>query len=370
MEQSVPVLFVSSHGGLGGSERYLRLLLGSLEPEWVGAVVSLEDGPLVEALRADGVRVEVVPAGRRAFSLLRGSRRLRSVVRRERPAVVHANGVKAALVAALALPGSGVPLVWVKHDFARDGLLARLVGRRSAQIVGVCRAVTEVFRGRTRERVHVVHNGLGAVEFSRERGRRELATALECPLETPVVGLVGRLDPGKGQEELLATLPRLRERVPDLRLAFVGGDDPVHPGFAGRLRDHARELGVEDAIGFLGHRTDALDLMAGCRALAIPSIEVGGFGREAFPYVALEAMAVGTPVACYEEGGLPEALGDCALYAPYRDREALAAALLELLVDDDRHDRLARCGRERVQTFTLERLASAMKERYLSAAGA
>ena len=287
---------------------------------------------------------------------------------------MHANGVKAALVAALALAGTRVPLVWVKHDFARDGLLARLVGRRSAQIVGVCWAVTEVFRGRMRERVRVVHNGLGEVEFSRERGERELAAVLGCAPGTPVVGLVGRLDPGKGQEEVLAALPALRQRAPAVRLAFIGGDDPVHPGFADRLRDRAREQGLEDAVGFLGHRTDALDLMSACRALAIPSIEVGGFGREAFPYVALEAMAVGTPVACYEEGGLPEAFGNCALYVPYRDRTALGAALLELLVDDTRHEQFARCGQERVKSFTLERLAVAMQDCYreasISAGGA
>jgi glycosyltransferase involved in cell wall biosynthesis len=370
MEQPLPVLFVSSHAGLGGSERYLRLLVQTLEPGWIRGVVSLEDGPLVEALRSEGVRVEVVPAGRSAWSLLRSARPLRAVVRRERPAVVHANGVKAALVAALALMGSRVPLVWVKHDFAREGWLTWFAAARSAQIVGVSNAVTEVFRGRTRERVHVVPNGLGQVDFSRERGERELAATGGS---APVVGLVGRLDPGKGQEELVAILPRLLERVPELRLAFIGGDDANHPGFGRRLLEQARALGGEHAVTLLGHRSDALDLMAACRAIAIPSIEVGGFGREAFSYVALEAMAVGTPVACYEEGGLPEALGDCALYAPYRDREALADTLLELLLDDERHARLAACGRERVRRFTLERVAAAMEERYraaVSAAGA
>jgi glycosyltransferase involved in cell wall biosynthesis len=269
--------------------------------------------------------------------------------------------------------GSRVPLVWVKHDFAREGWLTWFAAARSAQIVGVSNAVTEVFRGRTRERVHVVPNGLGKVEFSRDRGERELQTALGSRPGAPVIGLVGRLDPGKGQEELVAILPRLLDRVPELRLAFIGGDDANHPGFGRRLLEQARALGGEHAVTLLGHRSDALDLMAACRAIAIPSVEVGGFGREAFAYVALEAMAVGTPVACYEDGGLPEALGECGLYAPYRDREALADALLELVLDDERHARLAACGLERVRGFTLERVAAAMEERYraaVSAAGA
>jgi glycosyltransferase involved in cell wall biosynthesis len=258
----------------------------------------------------------------------------------------------------------------VKHDFARDGRLTHVLARRCAQIVGVCEAVTEIFRGAERQRVHVVYNGVDEVPFSRERGERELADALGAAPGTPVVGLVGRLDPGKGHEELLEVVPALREQVPELRVAFIGGDDPVHPGFADRLRAQARATGVEDVIAFLGHREEAVDLMAACRALTIPSIEVGGFGREAFPYVALEAMSVGTPVACYAEGGLPEAFGDCALYAPYRDRDALRQALLELLLHPDRAAELGRCGQERVRRFTLTGLAQAMRERYRDAATA
>jgi glycosyltransferase involved in cell wall biosynthesis len=360
-------MFISSHSGLGGSERYLRLLVGSLGPSWVRGVVCLGEGPLVEALRSSGVAVDVVPAGRRMLSLARSAAGIRSIVRRERPEVVHANGVKAAVAAALALVGTGVPLLWVKHDFARDGWLARLVGRRCAQIVGVCRAVTGIFGDGMRDRVHVVYNGLDELSFSPERGKHELAAALGCPPGAPVVGLVGRLDPGKGHEELLAGVPALVKCVPGLRVAFIGGEDPSQLDFARGLREQVLSSGLESVVGFLGHRDDAIDLIAACRVLAMPSVEVGGFGREAFPYVALEAMAVGTPVACYESGGIPEAFGDCAAYAPYRDRAALEGALLELLVDPDRREELADCGRERVKRFTLSRLSDAMREHYRAA---
>ena len=54
-------------------------------------------------------------------------------------------------------------------------------------------------------------------------------------------------------------------------------------------------------------------------------------GREGFPYVGLEAMAVGTPVVGYEHGGLPEMLGDCGLLVSPGDRNALGEAILHLL---------------------------------------
>src|SRR5215211_7744255 len=97
-ELSVPVVFVSSHAKTGGSERYLETIVGELGPSWAKRVVSLEAGPLADRLRAAGVPVEALPTSARPWGILRSARRLRRVLSRERPAVVHANGIKAALV--------------------------------------------------------------------------------------------------------------------------------------------------------------------------------------------------------------------------------------------------------------------------------
>ncbi len=57
----------------------------------------------------------------------------------------------------------------MKHDFSWDGRLARAVARRCDQVVGVSEAVTETFRGKTRRKVHVVHNGLPPLEVDRDK---------------------------------------------------------------------------------------------------------------------------------------------------------------------------------------------------------
>ena len=67
-------------------------------------------------------------------------------------------------------------------------------------------------------------------------------------------------------------------------------------------------------------------------------------GREGFPYVGLEAMAVGTPVVGYAHGGLPEMLGECGLLVPPGDRAALRHAILDVLENEAERDRLAGCG--------------------------
>ena len=369
VDAAVPVKFVLSHALSGGSERYVELLLDHLDPEWVRGVVSLGDGPFVGRLRAGGYRVDVVPTGRRA-SMLRSAWRLRRLLRAAPPAALHANGVKAALVCVLATPRTGIPVIWVKHDFSWDGPLAWAIAARCAQVVGVSEAVTATFRGRARERVHVVHNG--TPELVRDRAAsRGLVSALAGGGGGPVVVLVGRLHPAKGQIELVEAAPRVLERHPDARFLLVGAPDPSQPGYAESVRARVEQLGLGGAVTIGARHPDGPGVMAGADVVAMPSVpDERGMGREGFGLVGIEAMAVGTPVVGYAGGALPEVLGDCAELVPEGDRDALADAIARLLSDPERREALARRGREHVAArFTLDATVAAMRERYRAAAG-
>jgi glycosyltransferase involved in cell wall biosynthesis len=369
MGPPVSVAFVSSHARLGGEENYLARLLGELGPDWVAGVVALEDAPFVERLRALGAPTEVIPTSAGVPGMLLSGLRLRRALRRLRPQVVHANGVKAAVVCAVATFGTRFPLIWLKHDFSWDGWLARAVARRCDQVVGVSEAVTETFRGATRRKVHVVHNGLPPLEVDREQGRKTIESLLGSQ-GGDVVSLVGRIDPTKGHRELLAVLPELVASRPGLRVAFIGAEHFPHLEFAEELKRELAEHGLEGSVSFVGFREDAVELIAGSDLVVVPStIDARGMGREGFPYVGLEAMAVGTPVVGYAHGGLPEMLGDCGLLVPPGDRAALRAAILDVLGNEAQREGLAGCGRRRMEErFSLAGMVEAMKARYLEAA--
>jgi glycosyltransferase involved in cell wall biosynthesis len=362
----VAVTFVSSHARLGGEENYLLTLIGALGPDWVRNVICLEDAPFVERLRAEGIATEVIPTGPR-LGIAPSAVRLRRAIRRARPDVVHANGVKAAAVCAAALVGSRTPWIWLKHDFSWDGPLARVLARRCTQVVAVSEAVTETFEGELRKKVHVVHNGLP--ELGVDSNRARLLDLIGSDSKE-IVALVARIDPTKGHRELLAILPDLLEARPGLHLAFSGAEHFPHLEFAEELRAEIVGSGLEHAASFLGFQENAFELIASSDLVVVPStIGERGLGREGFPYVGLEAMAAGTPVVAYAHGGLPEMLGDCGRLVPPGDRDALRDAILELLADQELYERTVDCGLERVQEhFTLDGMVEAMRERYREAA--
>jgi glycosyltransferase involved in cell wall biosynthesis len=365
---AVPVTFVTD-AQPGGTERYLTLLLGGLGPEWVRTVVCLEDG-LAERLRSRGYPARTLRVLRRKVDIPVAAWKLRQLLRTEGAAVIHADNLKAALVAILATRGTRVPVVWIKHDFSWDGWLARVIGRRCEQIIGVSAAVTSTFDDRTRTKVRVIHNGLPPKEIDRDAGRRLMLSALSTSSPSTILALVGRLHPAKGHRELLAVIPVLRERAPGTRVVFVGGEDRTQLAYANALRREVAAADLEDVVTFLGHRDDAMELISGCDLLAIPSVEEPpGFGREGFSYVALEALAVGIPVVGYDDGGLPELLGECGSLVPPGDRPALAGAIIRVLEDGELRRRMASCGRERAASlFALTRTVDETRQCYLEVA--
>jgi len=366
----VGVSFVSSHALGGGSERYLELLLDRLGEEWVSGVVLLAEGPFADRLRSLGYPVEVVRTPRRA-GILTAALRLRRTLSRQAPAVVHANGIKAALAVGIAMIGTGVPVLWLKHDFSWDGPLARLVAWRCRTVVAVSTAITTTFGPWLGRRVRVVPNGIP--EYARDReGGREAIAELTGTSEGPTVLLVGRLHPAKGQVELVEAAPLVLQRRPDASFVLLGDEDPTQRAYSARVRRRTAELGIDRQIVFAGHRGDALRVMSGSDVIVLPSVpDERGAGKEACPFALLEAMAVQTPVVAYAAGGIPEVLGDCGRLVEEGDRAALAEAIVDLVEDEDERRRAVACASERVRTrHSLEATAEAMRQVYRETARA
>ncbi|MDQ1465768.1 MAG: hypothetical protein QOH10_183 [Actinomycetota bacterium] len=348
---ALTVTFVSSHANLGGSERYLETLLAQLGTDYVHDVVVLQRGPLVGRLRAAGFTPDESPTGAGPVALLSAARRLRRRLRASPPAVVHANGVKAALVSVLATRRTNLPVVWVKHDHSWDGRISSFIARRTSLVVGVSADVLAKLPPRAATKV--VHTGIVTPSVDVNAARR---LVVELAGGSPVISLVGRLDPVKGHRDLLAAAPNRA------RLLFIGAadGDGSNAAYAERLRTDA-----EGRATFLGHRDDVEMLISGSDVVAMPS------RSEGFGLVALEAMALGVPVVGYAAGAIPEVVGDCAVLVPFGDVEALRLALDRILADPELRAEVVSCGRRRAaRAFDLQRWVDEMRSAYGDAVSA
>lgn len=368
----VPVTFVSEQAQLGGAERYLEALIAELGDDWVDGVIALADGPFVERLDRLGIDVEVVPA-ERGLGLAAAALRLRRALRRRRPAVIHANGVKAASLCALAVRGLRTPIVWLKVDLARDGPIAWATAAGCTRIVGISTTTLETFPRSLRRRARVVYAAVPAIETNHEAARRLVLELTGFPAQAEVVVVSGRLSPGKGQIELIDAAPRVLAAREQARFAILGGEDSFFPGYEEELRNRVAAAGLAGSFAFVGHRPpgiesadDAARFVSGCEVLAAPSVrQARGGWREGFGLAPVEALAVGTPVVAYASGALPEVLDGCARIVPEGDRLALGDAIAGLLVEPELRRALIERGRRRArERFSIDRAAEQMSAQY------
>ena len=168
----------------------------------------------------------------------------------------------------------------------------------------------------------------------------------EPPARTPTIAYVGRLDPIKGLDVLLRAVALARARVPELRLELAG------PGEAYRatLEGLARELGIANDVRFLGFISpeEKVRLLERAHAFCLLS------RSEGLPVAALEAMACGTPAILSPGCHLPEIDGTAGRVVE-REPASAAAAIVELLADEERRLGMARAATDFAAQFRRER---------------
>ncbi|SDD20615.1 Glycosyltransferase involved in cell wall bisynthesis [Geodermatophilus telluris] len=261
--------------------------------------------------------------------------------------LVHAHGLRAGLVAALAVRATARraprrPLVVTLHNALpeRSGPLRRLLAqaeRATVRAADVVLAASGDLAANARRLgahdVRLAPVSAPALPPAR-RGREEVRAELGLVDGRPLVIAVGRLHPQKGYDVLLdaAATWAAGPRPP---LVAIAGDGPLEAGLAARVRDERLP------VALLGRRTDVADLLAAADLAVLPS------RWEARALTAQEALRAGTPLVATRTGGLPELLGDAAELVPPGDAAALARAVDALLADPARAAALAAAGRER-----------------------
>jgi glycosyltransferase involved in cell wall biosynthesis len=375
----------------GGAQEVVRTLAANLRATgWECVVVSFRDGPLREALEADGVTVEVLP--HRRLSLLRHPpralgelRRMRAAlidaIRRHRPLVLQTHLLRSLDFVAWSVAGLRPlrGLVWTIHnanvELRADQLpdhrwslhakrlayrvLYRAGSRHRAVFVAVSAAVADSISQRfgvRRARIVTIPNGIDVDRYPADVDRDALRASLGMGTTDTVVISVAKLYRQKGHLVLVEAMRRVMAGRGHVHLVLAG-DGPERSA----VEQAVQASGHAERIHLLGERGDVGALLGASDVFVLASL------WEGLPMALLEAMASGLPVVATTVAGSSQVVEDrrSGLLVPPGDAGALAAAIGEICDDQELAERLRVGGRERVEDgFSAAAQARAHAELY------
>jgi glycosyltransferase involved in cell wall biosynthesis len=350
---------------LGGAESMLWALLRNLDhSRFEPHVVALQPGPFEREIAGLGIRTTVIPSGRmrqpgRAAAAVRSLARL---FERECADLIVNWSPKTHLYGAPAarLAGFSDRVVWWQHGIPNGHWLDRLATALPARAVGCSSRAAAHAQGRLwpHRATFVVHPGIDPPAPASEDELSRLGKDLGVPRDRVVVGMVGRLQPWKGQDRLLKALALLRSRGLDVHGMIVGGDAyALSPAYAANLERLVADLGLADRVTMTGQVESVgayVELM---------DVFVSASEAEPFGIVLLEAMTLGVPVVAVASGGPLEIIepGRSGALADGPEPEELARALEGLVSDPGLRGRLADEGRRTAARFSAARMAQEMQ---------
>ena len=335
------VCFISHSCSRGGAELSLVELIDALVQRGVQCACILPGrGALNDLLAEQGVETIVVPFNpwvhqektlygrvRRMLPLrhLPATLRLVAAIKRSCCDVVYTNTI-AVGVGAVAAKIAGKPHIWHIREFGYDDhklsydlgsrISRKLIGHLSSACIANSKAVTEDYRASLADtELTVIYNSvkmpvLGDETLAVTPWRHE--DAIRCIL-------LGKLLPGKGQEDAVKAMVNLRRMNVPAELLLLGGvlDREYHQ----YLRRIVEQHNLTDRVHMLGHSDKPMPLMSTADVVLMCS------RREAFGRVTVEGMKLGKPVIGTRSGGTPEIVqeGETGfLYTPGNAQELAA----------------------------------------------
>ena len=199
--------------------------------------------------------------------------------------------------------------------------------------------------------IRVIHNGVDP-PTEIETLTVDLRVHLAIPADSLVVGMVGRLERYKGQEDLILALGELPpEKLARVVAVFVGGGEPAERE---RLQAMAQKIGVASQVRFSGYMEGNIStLMRQFDLLAMLTKDFEGFGL-----TIAEAMWAGTPVLTTTVGAVPEFVSqEIAIMVQPEAPDEIAEALMQIMDSDEEVQQRASRARQHIRKYSGQAMA-------------
>jgi glycosyltransferase involved in cell wall biosynthesis len=368
------VLRIIGRLNMGGPAHQAALLSGRrFDPEryetlLVHGSIAAGESSLADLAEAEGARMTFVPSLQQPVNPIRDLRALLSLIRVARsfrPDIVHTHTAKAGFVGRIAalFVRPRPRLVHTFHGHVLEGyfgatkskaylLLERLLARVTDCLIGVSQAtVDDLLRlGVAPEsKFTVIRLGLDLDPLARRDAEARARVRVQLGLDPghTLLVFVGRLVPIKRLDLMIDAVADARESAHHLRLAVVG-DGEIRPA----LEQRAAELGLSDAVHFLGYRRDLGPIFAAADIAVLSS------DNEGTPVSLIEASAAGLPSVATDVGGVRDVVSSgTGILVPRGDVPALAKALVGMYGDRPRWGEMGRIAQEHsLSGFGIDRL--------------
>lgn len=355
--QELHILIVVISSAWGGLEQTALGDASQLTQQGFKVIMLVRKGtPVAEHLKADSPQIPVfyAPEHVRNYFDMRFIKALREIITEHNINLIHCHQTT--------LLGSIVPALWRHPEVAlvasrhilnshnkRDPLHA-LIYRRVDYLLVLSRTMRDNLYATTpiaEKKLRVVPLAIDLDRFNPAvQDVEEFRRTWNIAPDRYLVGVVGRLDPSKGQDTLIKALAQASIWNPDIHGLIMGNESPGLDGaYLEELQKTVDQLGMHDRITILPAQQDVSKAMAALDLFVMPS------WSEAFGLVALEAMAMGVPCILARGGSVME-IADEGRALTFRPRDAydLALKIKYLYGRGDMPGEMVKAARDYVQS--------------------
>lgn len=369
MTKTRHILFLqSSSEGYGSGKIILQVLHFYQNQGFSPVVVLTNEGAIQRDLRELGIpfyiqnlgilrRKYVSPSGllNRLSKNLKAYRFLSQLHEKYGFELVYSNTL-AVIVGAYWAKRKGLPHIWHIHEILLGprplvSWLAGLLDKSTPMPIAVSQAVADHWQPLVKKsKIQVIHNGIPYESYLKAKSR--LKQELGLSESRVLIGMIGRINPGKGQLFFIELADSLCKSFPEPHFVLVGDPFPGYEPILEEVKREIRDKKLETRVSYLGFREDIPEVMVSLDVFVLPSVL-----PDSFPTVILEAMAAGKPVVATRSGGASEMVvnGETGFLIPIGNVEEGRVALEQLIRDSDLREQLGKSGRTRVlNTYSLE----------------
>ena len=267
------------------------------------------------------------------------------LIKENRINILQTHGYKGNIIGYLVSRLHPIPWVAFAHGYTSDNTKIRLYNRldkmvlRKADRVVVVSNALKAFLEDSRvpgDIISVIHNAIDENGFSSDATPDQIKERHNIKSHQKIIGVVGRLNPEKGQMIFLRGFQEVVRAFPETRALIIGDGQDMDI-----LKEYCKQHQLENNVIFTGYQSDISGYYRVLDLLVLPSLSEG------LPNAILEAMSFGIPVIGASVGGVPEVIdGKNGILVPANDHKALAEKMIGLLASEEKRINLGIKGRE------------------------